>query len=252
MGQPWNQEEEERPGNPHDDEGWDPTATEDSDGTSDDRNDRPDAGSDEEEEEEDEDASVEPLPEETVRNHTNAEQDSPRRSHRKRTSTVIHVRGGYTIQKDNNYVLKGGTYSFGVADSEIVEAPPTARKKPRQQQRLPASNVTHHPCPKEARRRQGKRDLEKAIQIKKPLRDAFLKQHLAALQPFIEPNIASQIQNVSLTRQSCTKELQVAMQPDAIQGELRDYQLQGLQFMARMHSCNMGMILGDEMVGTVA
>lgn len=36
-------------------------------------------------------------------------------------------------------------------------------------------------------------------------------------------------------------------QPDAIQAELRDYQLAGLNWMIKMHRRNLGMILGDEM-----
>jgi SNF2 family DNA or RNA helicase len=37
------------------------------------------------------------------------------------------------------------------------------------------------------------------------------------------------------------------MQPDLITADMRDYQLEGLNWMAHMHQQNMGMILGDEM-----
>ena len=38
---------------------------------------------------------------------------------------------------------------------------------------------------------------------------------------------------------------QEVMQPDAIKAELRDYQLEGLNFMSSMYQQNMSMILGD-------
>ena len=175
------------------------------------------------------------------------ENQSPRRSNRKREATVIHVKGGHTIKKQNNYVLKGGSYVYGLPSGHDEVAPKPAAKKPRTD--CESSKVAAKPRQQsehEVRRLQGKKEIEHAIHTKKMLREAFLKQHLSALAPFIDHKVHDKIQNIPRT--TLTKALQVAMQPDAIQAELRDYQLEGLQFMARMHACNMGMILGDEMV----
>lgn len=40
---------------------------------------------------------------------------------------------------------------------------------------------------------------------------------------------------------------EVFMQPSEIQADMRDYQLDGLNWMVRMNKANLGMILGDEM-----
>ncbi|GKY98256.1 hypothetical protein MPSEU_000783300 [Mayamaea pseudoterrestris] len=174
------------------------------------------------------------------------ENDStPRRSSRKRTSTVIHVKGGHAIKKENNYVLKGHSYVFGVRDEEQVAPKQRAPKKARQTNgaAAPAKPKSNH----EQRRMQFKEEIKQAIAAKKDLRLAFLKKHLPSFVPFIDPKVAAGIRDTPMPAQAATRELQVLMQPDAIKAELRDYQMEGLQFMARMYACNMGMILGDEM-----
>jgi SNF2 family DNA or RNA helicase len=223
----------------------------------------------EEEEEDDDDDDVESEEEDDAENHdpfnarqsshqrapsktqSSANKDKPsntnlRRSGRERTSTVIHVKGGHTIKKDNNYTVKGTSYSYGTVTEADLQVKKKKVSKYVAKTNKPAANKsTPMRSSQETNRLQYKRDVEQSIQIKQPLRQAFLKQHLSVLSPFIEPKVKARIEQHE-GRQ--TKELQVFMQPDAIQTELRDYQLQGLQWMARMHAHNMGMILGDEMV----
>ena len=43
------------------------------------------------------------------------------------------------------------------------------------------------------------------------------------------------------------KTRQIHVQPDLIEGEMRDYQMLGLQFLVNMYNQNLGMIMGDEM-----
>lgn len=167
-----------------------------------------------------------------------------RKSTRSKTSTVIYV-DGYAIKKDNNYVLKGGQYVFALVDNS--EAKPqrtnsfTTAKKAVADAKAPRKVTAA-----EQERLEKKADLEKAIQQKAVARQTFLKTHINVFKPFLEPKVLGRIQTYNVPS-SLSETFSVYMQPDAIKADLRDYQLEALQWMSKMYQRNVGMILGDEM-----
>ena len=75
------------------------------------------------------------------------------------------------------------------------------------------------------------------------LRHSFLAKNLDILKPFCDPKDLEVLKDVQVEEYQHTP---VAVQPDAIQGTLREHQMQGLDFMVQMHGQNLSMILGDE------
>jgi len=164
-----------------------------------------------------------------------------RKSSRTKNSTLIFV-DGYAIKKDNNYVVNGTEYVYGGA---------VGQEQPPQRKAAPKSGPKQPPKPRvvtaqEAGRRDKKAEIEKAILDKAPLRNRFLKEHLPVLTPFIEPKIVKAIQQAPVGGASFPT-VPMYMQPDSITGDMRSYQLSGLNWMAKMYSNNMSCILGDEM-----
>lgn len=165
-----------------------------------------------------------------------------RKSSRAKTSTLIYV-NGHAIKKENNYVVKGMEYVYGGA---VGQEQPTKRKA------APKAGPKPPPKPRaitaqEAERRDKKAEIEKAIRDKAPRRNQFLKEHLSVLTPFIEPKVAQAIQQATVNGASSVDSVPMYMQPDSITGDMRSYQLSGLNWMAKMYSNNMSCILGDEM-----
>jgi hypothetical protein len=168
-----------------------------------------------------------------------------RLSKRVRASTVIHV-DGYAIKKINNYAVKGMKYHFGVVTEEQEEQKQHHNRKKTKQKAAPAAKKSI-PRPKsttEVARVALKHCLEQNVQAKRPLRQSFLAKHCEALEPFLEKKVVLQLRSWPKKDEAIKTEY---MQPDAIQGDLRDYQLDGLNFMSEMYQRNIGMILGDGM-----
>ena len=163
-----------------------------------------------------------------------------RRSGRVVRSTLTYI-DGYAVKKDNNYVVKGMTYQFG-ADGTDALPKKTVQKKP------PALRQAKKPrfvSPIEAQRRTQKEAVEQRILAKTATRQGFLRDNLAALEPFVEEHVAERIGSF---KDETVPVKSVVMQPDLIdKATLRDYQLEGLNFMSAMYQRNIGMILGDEM-----
>lgn len=168
--------------------------------------------------------------------------DGRRRSKRTKTSTVVYV-GKDAVKRDNNYVVNGVTYQYGVVDGSSgpksgpprrvkYQSPPVQRKGSPKKPRVVS--------PEEMARLAMKQRLEGNIRAKQTARQAFLCKHRAALEPFCPslPHAAPPLDKIPLVEEE-------VMQPDAIQADLRDYQLAGLNFMSSMYQQNMSMILGD-------
>lgn len=167
----------------------------------------------------------------------------PRRSGRQCVSTVIQI-DGYTVRKDNNYVVKGHGYHFG--DNTTQEVPqqtpfirPATTKQPRQPRVV---------TPIETGRLQHKDTIQQHVAAHSNRRLSYLARHLPILSPFLEDGTVAKLQQHIATspHDEQDEELQVSndvAQPKLIQVKLRDYQLVGLNWMVKMDKLNLGMIL---------
>ena len=187
---------------------------------------------------------------------TDEDASGVRRSGRKRKSTILKIQG-HSVLARNNYVLKGGSYVMGAFDPDDQankKKPKTAAKKPAGAK---ANNGPRQPKASEIARMQHNEAVKKSILEKQAARRAFLVRQYDILEPFMDEAtrrmVASWRPNATIPTPTTQPQQppprpNVLVQPDLIQGgELRDYQLAGLNFMVAMHHQNLGMILGDEM-----
>jgi len=180
-------------------------------------------------------------------NNNNEEEEDLRRSKRKRVSTIIKVQG-YDVLAKNNYVVTGMKY---VMDAHDVDAP--KEKKIRKPSPTKASNSNNAPRKKSAAelaRLQHNEQIKASVVHKESFRRNFLVQHRQTMEPFMDVHSQSMVErwSESKTRKTAYEPIQLTEQPSLIEvGEMRSYQLEGLNFMINMHAQNLGMILGDEM-----
>ncbi len=83
-------------------------------------------------------------------------------------------------------------------------------------------------------------------------RAQFLRRHLEALRPFLTPAVVEKLEAIPVAPGAAAAAALAGsaaqQQPEAVTGgEMRDYQLLGLQFMLQRHAANVPIILGDEM-----
>ncbi len=171
------------------------------------------------------------------------EEDSTpiRRSKRDRKSTVMIV-NGVPVLRENNYVVKGMTYQFGVFE----ESQTKKKRKVPQKTKFTGVKVPREVSEHEKQRIHGKSLVAENIRSKKKTRMAYLAHNLDTLMPFIEPKVKAELQSQD-SSENLLKKRNINIQPDSITAEMRDYQLSGLEWMVNMHLQNLGMILGDEM-----
>ena len=175
---------------------------------------------------------------------SSSSQPPQRKSSRVKTSTLIYV-DGHAVKKDNNYVVTGMEYIYGGVEAG-QERPPERKKAAAGPKAAPKPRIV---TALEQGRLDKKQELHTSIQEKAPARAKFLKDQLPVLTPFLEPKVLQLIRNASSVAAPAVHEpAPMYLQPDAIMGEMRDYQLAGLNYMSSMYSKNVGMILGDEMV----
>jgi hypothetical protein len=171
-----------------------------------------------------------------------AEPADPRRSVRERTSTVIEI-DGHTVLKTNNYVMKGLSYHYG--DNTVAMQGTSATIKKR---KAPVADADKKPkaprkqAPAEIRRHEHNQTIRDRIQKKSNARLEHLARHLPTLEPFLDASAQKKLAS-STNTSSEPSSGEIFLQPDAIQADLRDYQLAGLNWMAKMHDKNLGMIL---------
>jgi hypothetical protein len=186
-----------------------------------------------------------------------------RRSGRERTSTRVYVDGN-PVLAINNYVLKGGKYEYGKSHDDGPKTKPQRRQPPPRPKDAAAGagghgdydNAEGSPVAKKARRavsaaEAGRREhnsrVDRLKEEKKQRRNRFLVRHARILEPFAAPGVLHRMRSASSTTSASPPEEEEVQQPRCIQGEMRDYQLRGLNFMVGMHRQNLGMILADEM-----
>jgi len=125
----------------------------------------------------------------------NNNNNNDRRSKRLRVSTLLYI-DGHAVKKDNNYVLKGHSYQFGVVPVHQDEP----QKKRKTTQRVTATNPKKPPrtfSAVETTRVQLRQRIQANICDKARARRSFLRLHAAALEPFLDPTVSKQIASSS-------------------------------------------------------
>ncbi|CAK8998941.1 Probable global transcription activator SNF2L1 (ATP-dependent helicase SMARCA1) (DNA-dependent ATPase SNF2L) (Nucleosome-remodeling factor subunit SNF2L) (SWI/SNF-related matrix-associated actin-dependent regulator of chromatin subfamily A member 1) [Durusdinium trenchii] len=173
----------------------------------------------------------------------------PRRSNKERTINV----NGISVLKENNYRLKGGKYQFNVmtATSKRPKQTPTPAKKAKKPKTGVSLSSTSSALENKQNRSRAAGEFKAKIAAGRPTRiaarNAFLAANLDKLAPFITESVKARLRQ---TKDPSAKApgLRVDVQPDLVEGgTMRDYQLDGLAWMAEMHARGCPMILGDEM-----
>jgi len=175
-----------------------------------------------------------------------------RRSKRERKSTLIYIDGN-PVLRQNNYVLKGHEYSHQAFQSQshsLHHRLKTEREQIRRAKRESLHSTTHTtprtPSLIERARITHNQRVRARTAAKEPRRTKWLHDHVDILSPFLHPKTEARIRETPPDASSYTPR-EAFVQPEGIIGELRDYQLDGVHFLARMDGRNLGMILGDEM-----
>mmetsp|Transcript_1676 Transcript_1676/g.1994 ORF Transcript_1676/g.1994 Transcript_1676/m.1994 type:complete len:1452 (-) Transcript_1676:196-4551(-) len=177
-------------------------------------------------------------------NSVNGDNDiGVRRSKRAKTSRLEMI-NGYSVLTANNYVLKGDTYVFGAfdADKPVSKCRKNVKKslllkKPKKTNAASTARMTHNAAVKEC------------IAHDTVVRERYMEKRYKILAPFVEDKVLSEMKQNHLieSEEDTDAHPVVQQQPDSIVSLMRDYQLIGLEWMVKMHSCGMPMILGDEM-----
>mmetsp|Transcript_17445 Transcript_17445/g.25803 ORF Transcript_17445/g.25803 Transcript_17445/m.25803 type:complete len:1021 (-) Transcript_17445:135-3197(-) len=168
----------------------------------------------------------------------------PRRSQRDRTSTVIEI-DGHTVLKSNNYVLKGLGYQFG--DNSIAQQGKVKAKRKPTAAPGPSAKTQRVLAPSETRRLHHNASIRQRVQNKSQTRLEHFARHKSVLAPFLDQATQYRLNSVPVPTETAAESPDLFVQPRAIQAEMRDYQMAGLNWMVKMHHKNQGMILGDEM-----
>ena len=172
---------------------------------------------------------------------TEDKKDEPRRSKRAKKSTLIYIDGQPVLAK-NNYQMKGLTYQYGTD----FETAPRQSKRNKGATKPKGPSKARKVTPQEKKRIEHNSAVAKRIKAKKGRRTQFLASNLSVMEPFLEERVATNLRAVPKT--TVPKDSELFIQPEAIQAEMRDYQLEGLNWMIKMHDSNLACILGDEMV----
>ncbi|CAJ1937255.1 unnamed protein product [Cylindrotheca closterium] len=178
-----------------------------------------------------------------------------RRSERKRKSTLVYV-DGHAVLRQNNYEVKGGEYVHGHVYSNAPRPSKRTRVDRNHGNIMATKTPNTEPAPRvvsahEVQRKHHNARVQAVVRQNEGLRWNFLGQHVDLLQHFCEPKVLADLKNKNSSNRenySIYQPLDLLTEaPKAVQATLRDYQLQGLTFMANMHNQNLSMILGDEM-----
>jgi len=169
-----------------------------------------------------------------------------RYSKRDRKSTLIYI-DNQPVLRQNNYDVTEREYIHNAFQS--IDQAEYYRNKNKQDERQRAKYlaksvgrvpVVYKPSPAEMARMAQNQKVKARVDALVPRRTAFLRNHLEVLAPFLEPKVYKALEAIPNPKPFIPKQLH--MQPEGITGELRDYQLAGLQFMQTMDSQNIGMI----------
>ena len=171
-------------------------------------------------------------------------------SKREKKSRLIKV-GRHVILKENNYVVRGGEYKFfdvdpGTETSAEIRLKEKAAKKAKQKEKgpRPKKELT---AAQRKRKEQNDKIKESLVKVEKK-REVFFGRNLDTVEPFMDPALANKLKaNAGRLAANVEKSQELFLQPSTIQGDMRDYQLEGLNWMVSMYEQGLSMILGDEM-----
>ena len=162
-------------------------------------------------------------------------------------STTVNI-DGFAVKLGNNYEVGAESYEFQGTDA----AAPSKKKK--KQAAPKASGKTKAATKRTVSEAERSRtDHNAAVKEREEtaaiLRREFFAENISCLEKFIDPKMVQLLKFMDTNDGGVTAGdgPDEVMQPDLIEGELRDYQLIGLNFMIRMFRRGMPMILGDEM-----
>ena len=180
---------------------------------------------------------------ETVDLTEDDKKDEPRRSKRAKKSTLVYIDGQAVLAK-NNYQMKGLAYQYGTD----FETAPRKSKRNKGVTKPKGPPKSRSVTPQEKKRVEHNNAVAKRIKDKKERRTQFLASNLNVMAPFLEEKVAKKLRAVPKTTQNDSEPNELFLQPEAIQADMRDYQLAGLNWMVKMYDSNLACILGDEMV----
>ncbi len=170
--------------------------------------------------------------------------DEPRRSKRAKKSTLVYIDGQAVLAK-NNYQMKGLTYQYGTD----FETTPRESKRNKGMTKPKGPPQPRKVTSQEKKRIEHNSAVVKRIKDKKERRTQYLVSNLNVISPFLEEKVAKNLARaVPKTTPQDSQPRELFIQPEAIQAEMRDYQLAGLNWMVKMNDSNLACILGDEMV----
>jgi hypothetical protein len=179
------------------------------------------------------------------------ERDAVRRSGREKISTLVYIDGQPVLAK-NNYQVNADTYVFDKEGCTSIKPVPanksTTTTTPRNVVKPPTTTAPRVLTESERNRVEHNQAIQAKKDSKQAAKKAFLASKLNVMEPFLDDKVKAELQTVGLPEVDTMQEKNVLyMQPEGITADLRDYQLDSLNWMVEMHKKNIGMILGDEM-----
>ncbi|KAL9186892.1 hypothetical protein ACHAXT_010612 [Thalassiosira profunda] len=174
---------------------------------------------------------------------SNAAAASPRRTGRKRTATTMVI-DGHVVKTINNYTVTEREYIHGAYTGD---APKPKKAKPAQPKSAKPKSPRKQPAYVTARNKHNAHIKQRVFGEDEAKRFEFMARHSEALAPFVDDKVQAQLQKGKGKVPPETEEVVLGSQPDSVTTTLRDYQMIGLDWMAKMHSKGMPFVLGDEM-----
>ena len=160
-------------------------------------------------------------------------------------STTVNI-DGFAVKRGNNYEVGAESYEF-----QSTHAVRPQKKKQGTSRAASKTKASTKRVVSEAERLRTEHNtvVKEREETAAVLRREFFAENISCLEKFIDPKMVQILKSTETNDEVATvgDGLDEVMQPDLIEGELRDYQLDGLNFMIRMFRRGMPMILGDEM-----
>ncbi|GMI15434.1 hypothetical protein TrVE_jg5295 [Triparma verrucosa] len=173
--------------------------------------------------------------------------DPPTVAKRERSKTTMVI-DGYVVKKVNNYTVSESQYHYGELPSyEDEQDTPKQRKVKTKKEKKPPTATQI----KKAKEREGIKEHNESVKSHNSetalQRKAFFKSNLDIFKVFLEKKKVKELENFTPPSDLAPPPNPIMIQPSILQGDMRDYQLEGLNFMAKMHHHGCPCILGDEM-----
>ena len=168
---------------------------------------------------------------------------------RERKSTTLII-DGHTVLARNAYEVKGvGGYIF--MDTPEASSSSSSSKKNTKKTPAKAAGSAKKPRAKPAAqvlREKTNTEIDAMREVLRGQRNRFFAQNLAVVKQFCSARAGKELAAVAAEGKPPTRGADVFCQPETVTGgEMRDYQLDGLDFLVKMFDKGVNCILGDEM-----